>query len=93
MYFSAKIGRNVQTATLLIVVSSLAAGFEHGNIVKTTNGRVRGVRETTQRKQVDFVAFRGIPYAKPPLGELRLKVNFLGSLSIRRGYLKGKGLP
>lgn len=83
----------MQTATLLIVVSTLAAGFEHGNIVATTNGWVRGVRETTQRKQVAFVAFRGIPYAKPPLGELRLKVNILGSSSIRRGHLKEKRFP
>lgn len=42
--------------------------------ILTTNGWVRGSQETTQRKQLEFVAYRGIPYAKPPVGELRFKV-------------------
>lgn len=44
--------------------------------VQIADGSIRGVRETSLRKQVDFYAFRGIPFAKPPLGELRFKVNF-----------------
>lgn len=70
-------------AVLLTLFSTLGVGFAPGNVVLTTNGWVRGSQETTQRQQVDFVAFRGIPYAKPPLGELRLKVNlYLNLISL-----------
>lgn len=51
---------------------------ENSTSVKTieiADGSIRGVRETSLRKHVDFYAFRGIPFAKPPLGELRFKVN------------------
>lgn len=43
--------------------------------IRTKNGLIRGLHETSQRKHVDFYAFRGIPYAKPPLDELRFKVS------------------
>lgn len=64
------------SAILLIVHLTLGVRLASLNIVLTTNGWVRGSRETTQRKQVDFIAFRGIPYAKPPIGELRFKVSY-----------------
>lgn len=44
-------------------------------IVETNDGKVRGVLKTTLLKQVDYYSFRGIPYAKPPTGELRFKVS------------------
>lgn len=44
-------------------------------VVETKNGKVRGVRGTTLIKQVDYFSFKGIPYAKSPIGELRLKVS------------------
>lgn len=43
-------------------------------IVKTKNGLVRGFRDTTMNGKVDYYAFKGIPYAKSPIGELRFKV-------------------
>lgn len=43
--------------------------------IQTKNGLIRGLHETSQRKHVDFYAFRGIPYAKAPLNELRFKVS------------------
>lgn len=45
-------------------------------IVDTTEGKVRG----NIRKNIDgekFFCFLGIPYAKPPLGELRFKVKII----------------
>lgn len=45
-------------------------------IIETKSGKIRGVRETTLVKNMDFYSFKGIPYAKPPIGELRFKVSF-----------------
>lgn len=67
------------TAILLALFLTLDASFVH-DIVRTTNGWVRGSREITQRKQVEFVAYRGIPYAKPPIDDLRFKVNLMNIL-------------
>ncbi|KAK9736741.1 Carboxylesterase family [Popillia japonica] len=41
-------------------------------IVTTKYGRVRGTTLTTRNGE-SFLAFRGIPYAKPPIGSLRFK--------------------
>lgn len=43
-------------------------------IVDTDNGRIRGIKSTTLLKGDEFYAFKGIPYAKPPIGDLRFKV-------------------
>lgn len=40
---------------------------------KTINGHLRGLKQTSI-EGFDFYAFKGIPYAKPPVGELRFKV-------------------
>lgn len=45
-------------------------------IVYTNNGPIRGIRQTTLIKKMDFYAFKGIPYAKGPSGDLRFEVNF-----------------
>lgn len=45
-------------------------------IVVTSLGSILGSVKTT-RKGFDFYAFRGIPYAEPPIGELRFKVSSL----------------
>lgn len=43
-------------------------------IINTTYGKVRGVkRNNVYESYGDYVAFEGIPYAKPPLGELRFR--------------------
>lgn len=45
-------------------------------IVKTESGRIRGVQQTTVLNNKKFIAYKGIPYAKPPVGNLRFKVQF-----------------
>lgn len=40
--------------------------------VRVTEGRLTGV--IVDGFNVRYIAFRGIPYAKPPVGELRFKV-------------------
>ncbi len=42
--------------------------------VKTENGEVRGTIEFTLLEQRQFYAFKGIPYAKPTVGQLKFKV-------------------
>ena len=45
-------------------------------IVKTTQGTLRG-KEATTKTGFKYYSFKGIPYAKPPIGHLRFKVNKL----------------
>ncbi|CAG5130097.1 unnamed protein product, partial [Candidula unifasciata] len=45
-------------------------------IIEITNGEVLGLREKIQGRNsatIDVDVFRGIPYAKPPVGDLRFK--------------------
>lgn len=44
--------------------------------VKTDNGDVEGTVAKSLFAKRNFYSFKGIPYAKPPVGELRFKVNF-----------------
>ncbi|XP_031623655.1 venom carboxylesterase-6-like [Contarinia nasturtii] len=41
--------------------------------VETENGAVRGLVKKTLLHQKPYYSYRGIPFAKPPLGELRFK--------------------
>lgn len=43
-------------------------------VVETSYGPVRGLKRTSAVGD-QFFSFRGIPYAKPPVGELRFRVN------------------
>lgn len=44
-------------------------------VVDTNSGQIRGIRESSFLKKVDFYSFRGIPYARAPIGQLRFKVS------------------
>lgn len=44
--------------------------------VSTFNGQLRGRLHHTFFDDKPYYAFRGIPYAKPPIWELRFKVSF-----------------
>ncbi|KAK0157251.1 hypothetical protein PV327_011314 [Microctonus hyperodae] len=41
-------------------------------IIKVNQGQLRGVCEKNLNG-INFIAFRGVPYAKPPVGNLRFK--------------------
>lgn len=45
-------------------------------IVETQAGKVRG-KKGNSCDATEFYAFKGIPYAQPPIGELRFKVSAL----------------
>ena len=42
--------------------------------VNTTSGKVRGKQNQTLFDKIPYYSFRGIPYAKAPIGNLRFKV-------------------
>lgn len=53
--------------------------------VQVKQGLLRGQRLTPPHKDVPpFDAFLGVPYAKPPLKELRFKVTTGGELPVNR---------
>lgn len=45
--------------------------------VQTKDGYVRGVRNKTLIKGIDFYSFKGIRYGQAPVGDLRFKVSVL----------------
>jgi len=45
-------------------------------VVRITNGAIKG-QISKSRDGRDFYSFTSIPYAKPPINELRFKVNFI----------------
>lgn len=45
------------------------------SITNTSKGQVRGRRAFSIYDRVPYYAFRGIPYAQPPVGELRFQVS------------------
>lgn len=65
-----KYTRLISVFPLLILVS-LAS--EPEPIVHIHEGSIRGTTLTSIRSKRPFFAFMGIPYAKPPVGELRFK--------------------
>lgn len=58
----------------LIMMATVSGGSAtKSSIVQTDSGRVKGTHETTLLGQREYSAFRGIPYAKAPIGPLRFK--------------------
>lgn len=58
--------------TIFMVLNS-PGDLDTYKTVVTENGAVRGRLNSTYLEQKLYYAFRGIPYAKPPIGELRFK--------------------
>lgn len=62
---------------VLVAMAVLApagvAGGDAAPVVAVAGGRVAGATETSTKGR-EFHAYYGVPFARPPLGELRLKV-------------------
>ncbi|XP_055308597.1 esterase B1-like [Sitodiplosis mosellana] len=56
---------------LICVVNEIVA--DQYKIVETLDGKVRGIQKLTLLNNVTFHSFKGIPYAKQPIGDLRFK--------------------
>lgn len=54
---------------------TLATEFDEYRIVETQLGQIRGVRSVSFLNNEVYYSFKGIRYAKPPLGKLRFKVS------------------
>ncbi|KAJ6642527.1 Esterase SG1, partial [Pseudolycoriella hygida] len=62
-----------QTGVYLALLVALVAGC--GNLrVNTKSGPVVGVKQETFPNKVPFISYKGIPFAEPPIKELRFKV-------------------
>jgi carboxylesterase type B len=57
-----------------LVLLALAAASAEDISVKTNKGSVNGMREDLEGGKY-YYAFKGIPYAKPPVGKLRFQVD------------------
>ena len=74
------LGRVFSRGVVLLLVYVVAATFaDDAPVVELANGKVKG-EEKESRDDRDFYAYRGIPYAKPPVGPLRFEVR---KISIR----------
>lgn len=55
-------------------------------VVEIKNGKIKGEIMRTPHNRT-YYAFRGIPYAKPPLGELRFKVNISSTFEVQYKFI------
>lgn len=70
-------GRVVQAVLVVMMVALVAAvcgSSEERLVVETEDGSISGVREYSTKGRA-YYSFLSIPYAKPPVGELRFQVS------------------
>lgn len=58
--------------TYILGINVIALEYQ---VVDTKYGRIRGFKNRTRLDNTDFYSFKGIRYAKNPVGELRFKVH------------------
>lgn len=61
-------------ASYHFVLSTPLGASDEYKLIETTHGVIRGKVATTLFKQRKYYSFRGIPYARSPVGPLRFKV-------------------
>lgn len=64
---------------IFILIDITGALHDDYRTIETNNGFVRGKRGTALFNHISYYSFKGIPYAKAPVGGLRFKVNMLKS--------------
>ncbi|KAJ4438730.1 hypothetical protein ANN_14679 [Periplaneta americana] len=65
--------RAIQILLLLTAWHRALLADEENPMVQVQQGKLRGVRQETVWGK-EYLAFYGIPFAKPPVGSLRFKV-------------------
>ena len=65
---------------LLLIISGLASSSDV--IVRVEQGLIKGIAVQAVRSNQTYFGFMGIPYAKPPVGNLRFKVGSIRILYI-----------
>lgn len=63
--------------TVLTVLATVKCFEMEFSTIQTENGAIRGKLDHTLFNQKPFFAYKGIPYAKPPIDNLRFKVFLL----------------
>lgn len=68
---------SISVAVLVVTISDFSGNKElpEFETISTYNGQLRGCLQHTFFDNKPYYAFKGIPYAKPPLRELRFKVS------------------
>ncbi|XP_069682965.1 juvenile hormone esterase-like isoform X2 [Periplaneta americana] len=66
---------NYSRVQVILMAGLICLHFVHSSnlVVVTSKGKVRGTTMVSVRSNMTFYGFMGIPYAKPPLGDLRYK--------------------
>ena len=72
----------IGAVTCIILLCVCLAASADDTLVQTTLGPVRGYADETAQGR-KFFAFNALPYAKPPLGDLRFKVLELMTFLLR----------
>lgn len=65
----------------------LTLSLDDALIIHTKSGFIKGVIQKTFLKHQKYLSFIGIPYAEPPIGDLRYKARHF-SLRIIRFHIK-----
>ncbi|KOC67061.1 Venom carboxylesterase-6 [Habropoda laboriosa] len=87
-----------RTSFILLLISSskyLFTNSQYTPIVRTPSGLVRGTILRTVWNGVEYSSFKGIPYAKPPLGDFRFKpaVPIRRWIKVLNAYKEGSVCP
>lgn len=64
----------------IVQSENIVVNNESFEIVQTQSGTIRGRESVTLFDGRIYYSFRGIPYARPPINELRFKVNYIVEL-------------
>lgn len=57
-----------------LILAGIVQAYDKYKVIETDNGPIRGVRNTTLINGAIYYSYRGIPFAKAPIKDLRFKV-------------------